>query len=48
MTARWKALEKKEDSLVKKEQELSQVRAELDELTQKKTSELERISGPVD
>ncbi len=37
--------EKKEDSLSKKEQELSQIRAGLDELTQKKTSELERVSG---
>jgi ribonuclease Y len=39
------SLEKKEDSLGKKEQDLSQIRVELDELTQKKTSELERISG---
>lgn len=38
-------LEKKEDSLGKKEQDLSQIRGELDELTQKKTSELERVSG---
>jgi ribonuclease Y len=39
------SFEKKEDSLNKKEQDLSQIRAGLDELTQKKTSELERISG---
>ncbi len=39
------SFEKKEDSLGKKEQELSQIRAGLDELTQKKISELERVSG---
>jgi ribonuclease Y len=39
------SLEKKEDSLGKKEQELSQTREQLDELTQKKISELERVSG---